>query len=370
MKTLPTIQEMQRAMIERESSYDGVFFVAVRTTGIFCRPSCPARKPSPTNVEYFPTVHEALIGGYRPCKRCRPMDTNGRPPEWVDRLLARIEAAPTERLKDADLRAMDIDPARARRYFRRHYGMTFQAYHRARRMGLALAQLRDGGDALAVAMDHGYESNSGFREAFTRAFKTPPGRVDQTECVVMTTLKSPLGPLLVGATSSAVCLLEFSDRRSIEKQITTMQKRLGAAVVPGSNEILDQLASELDEYFAGDRTAFDVPIHAPGTVFQRTVWEALLAIPYGQTRSYEQIAQAVGRPGAQRAVGRANGDNRIAIIIPCHRVVQKNGELRGYGGGLWRKQFLLDLERGTAVNGAASNGRDAVPVSAGSVVLH
>src|SRR5439155_25974559 len=142
MTELPPTEEMEQAVNRRDASYDGIFFVGVRTTGIFCRPSCPARTPLARNREYFATAREAIFAGYRPCKRCRPLETSGRPPSWVQQLLAVVEQAPMARLTDADLRAIAIEPARARRYFLKHYGMTFQAYCRGRRMGKALEQIR------------------------------------------------------------------------------------------------------------------------------------------------------------------------------------------------------------------------------------
>jgi AraC family transcriptional regulator of adaptative response/methylated-DNA-[protein]-cysteine methyltransferase len=350
MSDLPPIKEMERAVQKRDASYDGVFFVAVRTTGIFCVPSCPARKPLPRNCTYYRTAAEALAAGFRPCKRCRPMDANGRPPSWVTRLLAEVERSLPTRLMDVDLRKMGIDPARARRYFLKHHGMTFHAYCRGRRMGEALGQIRRGADLDDVVLGHGYESHSGFREAFSRTFGRPPGKSRGASLIVTAQVESPLGPLVVGATDEGVCLLEFCDRRALETQLETLRKRFGCAVVPGHHEHLDRLRDELTRYFEGALTEFRVPITFPGTPFQRAVWEGLLRIPYGETRSYEELARAVGNPGAQRAVGRANGLNRVAIVIPCHRVVNKDGQLGGYGGGLWRKQFLLDLER-RVVNG-------------------
>ena len=336
---------MQRAYLGRDESYDGVFFLAVSTTGIFCRPSCPARKPKPKNVAYYTTAKDALFAGYRPCKRCRPLETDGQPPNWVGQLMARVEAAPQERIRDADLRGMSIDPARARRYFHKHYGMTFQAFTRAARMREALTQIREGGDLTNVAFGHGYESTSGFREAFGQTFGRTPGKSRGTDCIVMQTLESPVGPLIACATDKAVCLLEFSDRRALETQVVTLRRRFGCAIVPGANEPIERLREELAAYFAGSLRHFTVPIDAPGTDFQQAVWAKLREIPYGETTSYEALATALGKPTAQRAVGRANGENRLAIVIPCHRVVNKNGKLGGYGGGLWRKQFLLGLER-------------------------
>src|SRR5438132_14414798 len=140
MNTMPPIKEMQGAYLAKDASYDGIFFLAVRTTGIFCRPSCPARKPLPRNVEYFSNVREALFAGYRPCKRCRPLDTNGKPPDWVTAALS-LANGREEKIKAADLRRTGIDPFRIRRYFQKHYGMTFQAYCRSQLMGSALDQL-------------------------------------------------------------------------------------------------------------------------------------------------------------------------------------------------------------------------------------
>jgi len=345
MNTMPSKQEMDRAMLGRDASYDGVFYAAVKTTGIFCRPSCNARKPQPRNVEYFSTVRDALLAGYRPCKRCRPMDADGHPPKWVEQLLNKVEAAPADRVSDGEVRAMGIDPARARRFFRSHYGMTFQAYHRSRRMGMALAHLKAGADGVDVALRHGYESLSGFRDAFARTFKEPPGKHERVGCVVTTEISSPIGPLVAGATEEGICLLEFADRRALQRQLAMLRRRLDAALVPGNNPHFDRLRDELRRYFDGRLERFGIDLVTPGTPFQQSVWEELQRIPYGETCSYEALAKRVQRPGAQRAVGRANGDNRVAIVIPCHRVVQKNGQLRGYGGGLWRKKFLLDLER-------------------------
>jgi AraC family transcriptional regulator of adaptative response/methylated-DNA-[protein]-cysteine methyltransferase len=158
-------------------------------------------------------------------------------------------------------------------------------------------------------------------------------------------IRSPLGPLVAGATAGGVCLLEFTDRRMLEAQFAAVRKRFDAPVVPGCNPHLEKLEEELAAYFAGSLREFSVPLVYPGTPFQQRVWDQLLAIPYGATRSYQQIAAAVGDPKAVRAVGRTNGLNRIAIVIPCHRVVNKDGRLGGYGGGLRRKEFLLDLER-------------------------
>jgi AraC family transcriptional regulator of adaptative response/methylated-DNA-[protein]-cysteine methyltransferase len=345
MKTLPTTKEMEYAHLTRDASFDGLFYVCVKTTGIFCRPSCPARKARPANIAYHATVRDCLLDGFRPCKRCRPLAIDGSAPPWLDVLLDRVEQSPCDRITDTDLRGDGIDPHGVRRYFKRNFDMTFQAYHRSRRMGLALEQLSGGGDQLSVGLNCGYDSHSGFRDAFAKTFGTTPGKREAIVCIKTMRLDTPIGPMVAAATDEGLCMLEFADRRALKKQVDTLKRRLRGTIVPGTNRHLAKLRTELAEYFDGRRRAFTVPLITPGTVFQEKVWSALRAIPFGQIRSYDDMARAIGEPNARRAVGRANGNNRIAILVPCHRVVRADGTLCGYGGGLWRKQHLLDLEK-------------------------
>lgn len=335
---------MESAYLNGDATYNGLFFLGVRTTGIFCRPTCPARKPLPKNVEYFATTGDALVAGYRPCKRCKPLDADDQP-DWAAELLEDIERDPGARITEADLKKRGIDPATVRRFFQRQYGMTFQAFARARRLSVAFTHIRENAALDDAVFESGFESHSGFREAFARVLGDTPTSARNGDCVQLAWIRSPLGPLVAGATSTGVCLLEFSDRRMLEAQFTTIRKRFKSPVLPGSNAHLEKLEAELDRYFDGELQKFSVPLVYPGTDFQRKVWSQLLKIPYGQTCSYEDVAAAVGDRKAVRAVGRANGMNRICIVIPCHRVVNKGGALGGYGGGLRRKQFLLDLER-------------------------
>ena len=336
---------MLGAFEAKDTSYDGVFYVAVATTGIFCRPSCPSR-PLGTNVEFFGTVKACLLAGYRPCKRCRPEEANGTPPGWVAALMARVRTAPAERLKAAELRGMGISPERARRWFLEHHGMSFAAWCRGHRLGGAFARLRQGVSLDDATFDSGFESHSGFRDAFARVFGAPPGRSRlRGERIVATLLESPLGALLAAATDNGICWLEYTDRRMLEQNLQAIRRRFGCAVVPGEHPRLGQLGRELREYFAGRRREFTLPLVPRGTAFQAKVWQALRGIPHGETISYDELARRIGQPTAQRAVARANAQNSIAILIPCHRVVGKDGTLTGYGGGLWRKRLLLNLER-------------------------
>src|SRR5687767_13993356 len=344
--SLPPRREMERAFLDSDASYDGIFVTGVRTTGIFCRPSCRARKPLPGNIEFFAGVKEALFAGYRPCKRCDPATPPGTVPDWVKTLLDTVDADPNRRLQDEDLRKLGVEPARARRYFLEHYGMTFHAYCRGRRLSGALRQLRSGEALDDVALGTGWESHSGFREAFARTFGTSPGQVDRAACVTTTAIDTPLGPMIAGATDQGLCLLEFTDRRMLEAQLQRLGTLLRQPLVPGDHAHLTQAREQLARYFDGTLTTFTTPLVFRGTEFEERVWRELVRIPYGETLSYAQLAAKTGTAGGQRAVGRANGMNRISIIIPCHRVVNSDGKLGGYGGGLWRKHWLLSLEQG------------------------
>jgi AraC family transcriptional regulator of adaptative response/methylated-DNA-[protein]-cysteine methyltransferase len=212
---------------------------------------------------------------------------------------------------------------------------------------MALGQISTGNaDTTRAALASGYESISGFREAFKNWFgDSPTNSKSAADPILMNRILTPLGPLVVAATASNVCLLEFADRRMLETQLKRVQKAYQSVFAPGKNEVIEHLEQELAEYFSGDRSEFTVPVEAIGTEFQMKVWSRLKTIPYGKTTSYEKMAVGIGKPGAQRAVGRANGDNRIAMIIPCHRVIRSDGTLSGYGGGIWRKQWLLDHEQ-------------------------
>jgi AraC family transcriptional regulator, regulatory protein of adaptative response / methylated-DNA-[protein]-cysteine methyltransferase len=360
----PSRKEMERAFASKDASYDGVFYVAVKTTGIFCRPSCPSR-PNLENVEFFLSVSDCFFAGYRPCKRCHPMEANGKPPEWVRGLMARVEAEPDARLKAADLRGLGVTPERARRWFQQHYGMSFAAWCRGNRLAGAFMRLRQGATLDDAAFDSGFESHSGFRDAFVRVFGEAPGRSRANgDRVVMAMVETPLGPLLAGATDQGINLLEYTDRGMLEHNLKLMQRRFGCAMVPGRHPLLERLSQELNEYFQGDRRDFTLPLASRGTPFQDKVWQELRRIPYGQTISYDELARRVGQPTAQRAVASANGMNCVAILIPCHRVIGKDGSLTGYGGGLWRKRLLLELERTGSLPGRAQAVEPLVTASA------
>jgi AraC family transcriptional regulator of adaptative response/methylated-DNA-[protein]-cysteine methyltransferase len=250
----------------------------------------------------------------------------------------------SERLTDADLARRGLEPKTVRRAFFARYRMTFHAWQRAQGLARARERLEGGESVLAAGLDGGYASTSGFRSAFSQLFGAPPSRGRAASVCRARLLPSPLGALIAVASERGICLVEFADHAHLERQTRDLARRRASALVPGSNRHLEQLALELREYFAGRRLVFEVELDVAGAPFQLAVWEALRAIPAGQTRSYAELAAALGRPGAQRAVARANASNHLAILIPCHRVIGSDGRLVGYGGGLWRKRRLLELE--------------------------
>jgi AraC family transcriptional regulator of adaptative response/methylated-DNA-[protein]-cysteine methyltransferase len=344
INNLPDETTMYEALLNKDSNFEGLFFVGVKSTGIFCRPTCTARKPKKANVEFFPSAREALLNGYRPCKLCHPIGNRGEAPEWLKSIMEEIDNQPDLRLKDSDLKIRGIDPNRVRRWFKKNYGMTFQTYLRTLRISQAFGRIKYGEKVIEAAYESGYESLSGFTESFKKTTGFSPVKSTQNQMIMITRILTPLGPMLAGATDKGICLLEFVDRRMIETQINRLKKLFKAALIPGSNKHFNELNKQIREYFDKKRKEFTIPLAIAGTAFQKQVWSALHVIPYGETRSYKEQAEIIGNPKAIRAVARANGDNRIAIIIPCHRVIGANGELVGYGGGLWRKRYLLNLE--------------------------
>ena len=336
---------MFEALVNRDSSFEGIFFAAIKTTGIFCRPTCTAKKPLAKNVEYFASCQEALHHGYRPCKICTPEVPLGTPPDWVEALFQKLHTKPDKKISDYHLRTMNLDPSRVRRWFKKHYGMTFQAFQRSLRINHAIGALRNGESVTQTAYGQGFEGLSSFGKRFKDLTGVAPSENQQKTLIHFTRILSPLGPLVAGSTDKGICLLEFADRPMLETQLKRLKKHLNATLLPGSTPLLSQLAQELTAYFRGELQDFSIPLTLPGSAFQQQAWDALRNIPYGETRSYQQQATLLGKTEAVRAVARANGDNRIAIVVPCHRIIGKNGDLRGYGGGIWRKKYLLDLEK-------------------------
>ncbi|MFC1513667.1 bifunctional transcriptional activator/DNA repair enzyme AdaA [candidate division KSB1 bacterium] len=336
---------MYKAFLDKDSRFEGLFFIGVKTTGIFCRPTCRARTPKFENIEFLQSVKDALQFGYRPCKLCKPIELAGETPVWLDPLMREITGDPNLKITDRDIRNKGIDPYRVRRWFKRQYGITFHAYLRTLKVSGAFGRLKHGDKVIEVAYDSGYESLSGFTEQFKKTTGYSPKNSKDKQIVKITRILTPLGPMLAGAADEGLCLLEFIDRKMLQTQLNRIRKQLNAELMPGTSKHFSETDKQIKEYFEGKRKDFDVPLVISGTSFQKKVWSLLMEVPYGDTRSYKKQAELLGNPNAVRAVGKANGDNKISIFIPCHRVIGENGKLVGYGGGLSRKQYLLDLER-------------------------
>lgn len=337
--------EYYKALIEKRSDYEGVFYVGVTSTGVFCRPTCPARKPKYDNCEFYETAQQALLASFRPCQRCRPLSHPNQVSDIIRLLVEAVEANPEKRWKSKDFRALSIDESTARRQFKKRFGMTFVEYARARRMGLALKSIRSGEKIIDTQLASGYDSSSGFRDAFSRIMGAPPTLLDDSCILKATWLDTQLGPMVAIADEKELYLLEFVDRRGLEREVERLRIRLKAAIIPGQTAPIQSIERELTQFFDGSLTDFKTPLHLMGSPFQRSVWEQLRQIPPGETRSYADIALALGKPTAYRAVAQANGANRLAIVIPCHRVINSDGGLGGYGGGVARKEWLLNHEK-------------------------
>ena len=336
-----------QALLARAPEYTGVFYVGVKTTGVFCIAVCRARKPKRENVEFYRDFKSALDAGYRPCKVCRPTENACSAPDYIEQALALVRQTPKVRISDTRLRDSNISPERVRRWFLQHHGITFQAFQRMQRVNVALQELKGGRSATDVAFDSGYESLSGFGYTYKKLTGHSPTMAQQT--LLIHRFTTPIGPMFVCASERGVCLLEFVDRRMLETEFSDLQRLLNARIIAGQNEHIRQAENAIAEYFAGKRLRFTLALDTPGSEFQRRVWQALAEIPCGESTHYQALAETLNKPTAARAVAAANGANRIAIVIPCHRVIGKDGSMTGYGGGVARKRWLLEHEKKSVV---------------------
>ena len=339
------IRRYYQALLDRDSQYLGVFYVAVKTTNIFCIATCRARKPKLENVVFYTTAKEALSNGFRPCKVCRPTENVDEPPVEVKRAIELVTKNPDKKIPDDHLKELGYSPEKIRRWFKKHHNMTFQAYQRMIRINMAYQNLKKGNSVTTSAFKSGYQSLSGFGYTFKNLLKTAPENAGLINIIYLHRFTTPLGPMFACATAKGLCLLEFTDHSMLESELKDLGRRLKAMIIAGKNEHLTNVEKQIREYFDGKRYVFDVPLDTPGTAFQQKVWHHLKEIPFGSTRSYKQQAVAIGQPSAVRAVASANGHNRISIVIPCHRVIGSDGTLTGYAGGLPRKHWLLEHER-------------------------
>jgi AraC family transcriptional regulator of adaptative response/methylated-DNA-[protein]-cysteine methyltransferase len=335
------------ALIARDPSYEGFAYVGVKTTGIFCRLTCPARKPKRTNVVFFSCKDAAQDAGFRACLRCKPLDIKRPASGALEILRDKIKAEPDRRWSAEDLKDLGYDASTVRRAFQREYGVTFAQYARSQRLGLAVSTLQQGGSVMDAQLDAGYESSSGFRDAITKLVGDVPVRMNARQVLAAQWIDTPIGAMLGVTDDEGVHLLEFAERKALPTEIARLRQRVGP-IRFGQSKMLEALAHQVGQYFSGRAASFDIPVVQKGTPFEATVWSALQQVPPGETRSYGELARFIGRPEAARAVARANGANQVAVIVPCHRIIGADGSLTGYGGKLWRKQWLLEHERRAA----------------------
>lgn len=341
----PTDDILYEALTGRDAAYDGFAYVCVTSTGIFCRFTCPARKPKRENCVFRETIAACLETGFRPCKRCRPMLAYGEPDPLVKSLLEALDAEPERRWSERDIADRGHDLSTVRRAFQRRFGMSFLEIARLRRVGKAAEHLTGGAAVINAQLDAGFESGSGFRAAVVQLFGEAPAHLRGKAFLKADWIETPIGPMMAIADDHALHLLEFADRPPLPNEIRRLQRVTGCGIVMGRSAPIEQIGQELGRYFAGAGASFETRLAGHGTPFERQVWAALRAIPAGSIHSYTDVALMLERPSAVRAVARANGANQIAIVVPCHRVLGADGSLTGYGGGLWRKRWLIEHER-------------------------
>lgn len=336
-----------QAVQARDKRYDGCFVFAVRSTGIYCRPSCPARTPLRKNITFFPLAEAAERAGFRACKRCHPQEASPVDPQvaMVQQVCRIIDAQPEMPTLDALSAQVNLSAYHLQRTFKRFMGITPRQYAEARRVDTLKAQLRAGDNVTTALYEAGYGSSSRLYEQADAHLGMTPSTYRKGGTgmqIAYTIVDCPLGRLLVAATERGICGVSLGDDdEELEKAL--FEEYPAAQIEPV--EDLGAWVLAILDYIQTGQPHLDLPLDLQATAFQRRVWQALKAIPAGETRSYGQIARSIGQPTAARAVARACATNPAALVIPCHRVVREDGSMGGYRWGIARKERLLEKER-------------------------
>jgi len=355
MQTMTTIQTTERlndvarwrAVLGRDRSADGLFVYAVHSTGVYCRPSCPSRRPRRERVDFFETAADARAAGFRACKRCGP-DAGGAIDPWVDKVrratvyLANVDGHPSLATLAARLGG---SPYHLQRNFKRLVGLTPREYADACRLRVVKRRLRQGSDVTGAMFDAGYGSSSRFYERAAPKLGMSPTQYRRGGAGVKVSyavVDSPLGRLLVAATERGVCSIAMGT--SDADLVRSLRHEYPSAAIASDAAGLAQWTAAIVAHLEGRRPRLDLPLDIQATAFQWQVWQALTEIPYGETRTYTDVARAIGKPRAVRAVARACATNPVALAIPCHRVVPAAGGVGGYRWGAARKQKILGRE--------------------------
>lgn len=346
LQTTGSLNQKWSLVLARDARADGRFVYAVRSTGVFCRPSCPSRRPKRENVEFFDSPAQAQQAGYRACIRCTPLERN--------RQAQKIEAACRYIDENLDVtlsltaisRHVAISPFHFQRLFKRMLGISPRQYQQARRAGKFRQALLNEGRVTDAIYEAGYSSSS-------RAYESIPAQLGMTPSafrrkgegveIRYTVQPSELGKLLIATTERGVCAVRFGEGDAA--LLRDLKHDFGAASISRDDRALAPVAEQVKHLMEGSAATANIPIDIQGTAFQQLVWETLRKIPAGETRSYAEVAVSIGRPKAVRAVAGACASNPVALVVPCHRVVHKNGSLSGYRWGVKRKAALLESER-------------------------
>ncbi len=334
------------AVLSRDGSHDGAFVFAVTSTGIYCRPSCPSRRPKRDRVRFFSRAEEAERAGFRACRRCRPREADSRL-KTVEQICEFIKSHTDELLTLAGLAArFGMTPFHLQRTFKAVLGVSPRQYADACRMDNFKAQVRTGRSVTDAIYEAGYGSSSRLYERSEAHLGMTPAtyrRGGKGMFIRYTTLDSPVGRMLLAATDSGVCSITFgdSDGNLLEK----LRREFPDATLRRGEAVLRRWVRALLQQLHGEHPLPQLPLDVQATAFQRRVWEHLRSIPYGSTKSYGDVARAIGDPGSARAVARACASNPVAVAIPCHRVVRSSGDLGGYRWGIERKRTLLEMEQ-------------------------
>jgi AraC family transcriptional regulator of adaptative response/methylated-DNA-[protein]-cysteine methyltransferase len=338
-----------QAVLAKDARFDGIFVYAVASTGIYCKPSCPSRRPLRERVSFFASWAEAEAGGFRACLRCVPRESAARNPlvEMVLRVCNSIEAHGEETLSlDALGAESGISPHHLQRTFKSVTGITPRQYAAAHRLKQFKSKIKEGRGVTEALYESGYGSSSRLYETASQKLGMTPAtyrRGGKGMNIRYTIVDSPLGRMLVAATERGLCSVQFAE--TDDKLEKALAAEYPAAGISLDGAQLTDVVTALLRHLDGREPSLDLPLDLRATAFQLRVWEELRGIPYGETRSYKEVASSIGQPSATRAVARACATNPVALVTPCHRVVRGDGSLSGYRWGVGRKQALLTRER-------------------------
>lgn len=344
-------QARWQAVLSRDAQFDGAFVFAVRSTGIYCRPSCPSRRPKRQYVTFFPLPEAAEVAGFRSCLRCRPRETATSPAvETVRRACRYIQEQASEPLTLQTLAVrVGMSPYHLQRVFKRIVGVSPREYRDAIRVDQFKERVKKGESVTSALYESGYGSSSRLYENSNDRLGMTPAvyrRGGRGVSISYTIAGCALGRLLVAATRKGLCAVRLGD--SDKELEAALRAEYSEAEMKRDDQFLGEWVGALVDHLGGKHPRLELPLDVQATAFQLSVWQKLREIPYGSTRSYSEVAEAIGRPSAVRAVARACATNPVALVIPCHRVVREDKSLGGYRWGIERKKALLDREKGDA----------------------